>query len=137
MVDIVDIRSAVKNGDIRFVVDKDKIFCEGVHLGELVCVNEQVIYPEKKKNWVLAQDANSEVRFVIVMDKGDEEVYFKFICAGNQGKFDGEILYTSDLQDASKYTTVNMIQAQLGSVEFSLKKNPNLSNPRIVQIINE
>ena len=50
IVDIVDIRSAVKNGELRFVVDNGKIFCEGVHSGERVCVNENVVYPEKKKS---------------------------------------------------------------------------------------
>jgi hypothetical protein len=116
-------------------VDKNKIFCEGVGSGERVCVNEKVVYPEKKKKWALADDVNNPVRFIIVMNNAGEEVYFKSICAGTQGKFDGEILYTSDLQDAAKYTTVNMIHAQLGSVEFSLKKNPNLSNPCIKTIV--
>ena len=45
MVDIVDIRSAVRDGNIRFVVDKTKIFCEGVKSGEQVCVNDNLILP--------------------------------------------------------------------------------------------
>ena len=88
-----------------------------------------------KEEWVVAKDSDSPVRYVIVMDKGDGEVYFKYICAGKQGKFDGEILFTPNLNDAAKYVGHNMIEAQLESVKFSLKKNPNLSNPRILRII--
>lgn len=135
MVDIVDIRSAVKNGDIRFVVNeaKSKIFCEGVHSGERVCVNDSLELPEDTKTWKIYQ--KDIIRFVIVMNKDGKEVYFKYICAGNQGKFDGEILFTSNLNDAAKYTTLSMVEAQIKSVEFSLKKNPDLSNPRIETIV--
>lgn len=137
MIDIVDIRSAVKNGEIRFVVENNKIFCEGIMSGERVCVNENLVIPSVnvKEEWVVAKDSDSPVRYVIVMDKGDGEVYFKYICAGKQGKFDGEILFTPNLNDAAKYVGHNMIEAQLESVKFSLKKNPNLSNPRILRII--
>lgn len=137
MVDIVDIRSAVKKGEIRFVVDKDKIFCEGVQSGERVCVNDNLILPKSKGKevWAEIKSEESPIRYVIVLDKGDGEVYFKYICCGKQGKFDGEILHTPTLVDAAKYDSETMIQAQLESVKFSLKKNPNLSNPRIRKIM--
>ena len=135
MIDIVDIRSSVKNGDIRFVVDNGKIFCEGVKSGERVCVNDNLVMPKGKEVWVEIEDAKTPLAFVIVMDKGDGEVYFKYICAGKQGKFDGEILFTPNLEDAVKYSSESMIKAQLESVKFSIRKNPNLSNPRIRKII--
>ena len=135
MVDIVDIRSAVKKGDIRFVVEKNKIFCEGVKSGERVCVNDNLVLPKGKQVWVETKDEESPLKYVIVMDKGDGEVYFKYICCGSQGKFDGEILFTPNLVDAAKYGSETMIEAQLESVKFSIRKNPNLSNPRIRKII--
>lgn len=135
MVDIVDIRSAVRDGDIRFVVDKTKIFCEGVKSGERVCVNDNLVLPKGKEVWVELKDEENPIRYVIVMDKGDGGVYFKYICCGSQGKFDGEILFTPNLVDAAKYDSETMIQAQLESVKFSIRKNPNLSNPRIRKVI--
>ena len=135
MIDIVDIRSAVKKGEIRFVVDKNKIFCEGVASGERVCVNDNLVLPKGKEVWKELKTEESPVRYIIVLDKGDGEVYFKYICCGSQGKFDGEILFTSTLNDAAKYDSEVMIEAQLESVKFSLKKNPNLSNPRIRKVI--
>lgn len=135
MVDIVDIRTAVKNGEIRFVVDKDKIFCEGVQSGERVCVNDNLALLKGKEVWTEIKSEESPVRYVIVLDKGDGEVYFKYICCGKQGKFDGEILYTPNIAEAAKYDSEVMIKAQLDSVKFSLKKNQNLSNPRIRKIM--
>jgi hypothetical protein len=135
MVDIVDIRSAVKKGNIRFVVDKNKIFCEGVGSGERVCVNDNLVLPKGKEVWVEMKPEDNPIRHVIVLDKGDGEVYFKYICCGSQGKFDGEILFTPYLAEAAKYDSEVMIESQLDSVKFSLKKNPNLSNPRIRKVI--
>lgn len=135
MVDIVDIRSAVKKGNIRFIVDKNKIFCEGVGSGERVCVNDNLVLPKGKEVWEELKVEENPVRYVIVLDKGVGEVYFKYICCGSQGKFDGEILSTPHLVNAAKYDSEVMIKAQLESVKFSLKKNPNLSNPRIRKII--
>ena len=133
MVDIVDIRTAVKNGEIRFVSRNGRLFCEGINSGECVCVNDNFVIPDEM--WYEDKDNKSEVNWVIAMDKGDDRVYFKTIYAGNQGAFDGEIKTVVNLDDAAKYTTLSMIQAQLESVKFSIKKNPKLSNPVIVRII--
>ena len=133
MLDIVDIRSAVKKGEIRFVARNGRLFCEGVKSGECVCVNDNFVIPDE--TWYEDKNNKSEVNWIIAMNKGEDRVYFKTIYAGSQGAFDGQIGVVNTVDKAARYTSLTMIQAQLESVKFSIKKNPELSNPVIVRVI--
>lgn len=131
MIDIVDIKIAVKNGEIKFFKKGDKLFCEDSQSGECVCVSDGIVSKDKKR-YVLPED--KELSYVITLKQKGKKVYFKYLCAGHQGKYDGEILVTSDLDSAAKYTR-SMVETQIGCINYSLNKNPGLSDPSFEAVL--
>ena len=124
MINIYSVKTAVKNGDIRFVKTEKGILCEDVHSGERVCVHTF----EKK---TVGQ------KFVIGIDCGGIPNYFVGLLS-HKGPGNGKVFISNDVSKAWQTTDANALEDTIEHVvealEFTPSLNRGLDNVRVLVV---
>lgn len=118
---IFDIKSAVGKGEITFYVSSNRMYCKDNTTEEVVCVSNFLDIGVKQE----------DKKYYIKLWHGGEVYYFQTICAGNQGKFDGQILTTPRKDEGWWTSSLDMARTQLDLIRRSLPKNPTYNSPFI------